>query len=156
MSSALATTTPRAPAATYEARLMGALAVDLRGTTAEFGTVPGSSAPFVITLGATSETGAVLFTHWGGRQPRAGTYEITSEPTPDGIQALVVTGSPTRPTGVFRARHGRLTISASGVRSIVARFEMDAVGFLASEPDHEDRELRVKGSFTASPSRPQP
>ena len=53
MSSALATTTLRAPAATYEARLMGALAVDLRGTTAEFGTVPGSSAPFVITLGAT-------------------------------------------------------------------------------------------------------
>ena len=64
-----------------------------------------------------------------------------------------MTGSPTRPTGVFRARHGRLTISASGVRSIVARFEMDAVGFLASEPDHEDRELRVKGSFTAPPSR---
>ena len=153
MSSALATTTPRAPASSYEAHLAGALELDLRGTTAEFGKVSGGTAPFVIILGAPSEAGALLFTHWEGRQPRAGTYEITPEPSPDGIQALVVTGSPTRPTGVFRARHGRLTISSSGVRSISAQFALEAVGFLASEPDREDRGLTVKGAFTASPSR---
>jgi hypothetical protein len=153
MSSALATTTPRPPAGTYEARVAGALALDLRGTTAEFGTPAASPTPFVITLGATSESGAVLFTHWEGRRPAAGTYEITADPSLDGIQALVVTGPPTRPTGVFWARRGRLTISSSGVRSISARFEMEVVGFLAGEPDHEDRELTVKGSFTASPSR---
>ena len=153
MSSALAIAPPRPSGPGYEARTAGALSVELRGETAEFGIATGSPGPFVITLGATSETGAVVFTRWDGRHPGPGTYEITAEPGADGVQALVVTGSPTRPTGVFRARQGSLTIARSGVRGISARFQMDAVGFTTAEPEREDRELSVKGSFTASPSR---
>jgi len=153
MSSSLAVAPPTGPAPAYEARLAGAMAVELRGATAEFGTAAGSPGPFVITLGATSEQGAVVFTRWDGSLLAPGTYAITSEPSGDGVQALVVTGSPTRPTGVFRARQGSMTITASGVRGISARFRMDAVGFIASEPEREDRELSVTGSFTASPAR---
>jgi hypothetical protein len=153
MSSSLAVTPPTRPVPTYEASLGGALTVALRGADAEFGAAPGSPGPFVITLGATSEQGAVVFTRWDGSRPGPGTYAITSEPRGDGIQALVVTGSPTRPTGVFRARQGSMTITSSGVRGISARFRMDAVGFIASEPEREDRELSVKGSFTAAPAR---
>jgi hypothetical protein len=36
---------------------------------------------------------------------------------------------------------------------MAGRFELDAVGFLAVDPNREDRTLRVKGSFTATPSR---
>jgi hypothetical protein len=153
MSSSLAVAPLTGPAPAYEARLAGAMAVELRGVTAEFGTAAGSPGPFVVTLGATSEHGAVVFTRWDGKRPGAGTYEITDEPATGGIQALVVTGSPARPTGVFRARQGSLTITTSGVRRLSARFQMEAVGFLAAEPEREDREVSVKGSFTASPSR---
>ncbi len=153
MSSSLAVAPPTRPTPAYQAHLAGAITLELRGATAEFGKAPGSPRPFVITLGATSETGAVLFTRWDGSRPGAGTYEVTPEPSAGGIQALVVTGSPTRPTGVFRARQGSLTITSSRVGRISARFQMDAVGFLASEPEREDRELSVKGSFTASPPR---
>jgi hypothetical protein len=129
------------------------MTVELRGTNVEFGTAPGSPGPFVITLGATSEHGAVVFTRWDGRRPGAGTYEITDEPAAEGIQALVVTGSPTRATGVFRARQGSVTITQSAARGISAHFQMDAAGFLVAEPDREDRGVSVKGSFSAAPSR---
>jgi hypothetical protein len=153
MSSALVITPGSPSAPDYEASLTGAMALELRGTTAEFGAVPGSPGPFVITLGATSERGAVLFTRWNGRQPGAGTYAITADPSEDGIQALVVTGSPTRPMGVFRAERGSLTVTRSGGQGISARFQMEAVGFTADAPEQEDRQLSVRGAFTASPSR---
>jgi hypothetical protein len=153
MSSSLAMSPPTPPTPAYEAHLTGALSLELRGATAEFGTAPGEPGPFVVTLGATSEEGALVFTRWDGSRPGAGTYQITDEPAAEGIQVLVVTGSPTRPTGVFRARHGSLTITSSGLRGLSARFQMDAVGFLASQPEREDRELSVRGSFAASPSR---
>ena len=153
MSSALVINPGLRPAPAYEATLTGAMALELRGTTAEYGAAPGSPEPFVITLGATGERGAIVFTCWDGRQPRVGSYAITAEPSPDGIQALVVIGPATRPTGVFRAERGSLVITRSGGQGISARFQMAAVGFTAAEPEQEDRRLSVRGAFTATPSR---
>ena len=150
--SATAVAMPEGPAS-YVAELHGAATATLRGT-AEFGQARGShDSPFVITLGARAEDGAVVLTRWDGSRPWAGEYRITESPSADGIQALVITGSTTRPTGVFRARRGTIAITSSSLRHMAGRFEMDAVGFLAAEPDREDRELRVRGSFTANPSR---
>lgn len=150
--SATAVAMPEAPAS-YVAELRGAATATLHGS-AEFGQARGShDGPFVITLGARAENGAVVLTRWDGTLPWAGEYRITAEPAQDGIQALVVTGSIERPTGVFRARSGRVAITSSSFRHMAGRFEMNAVGFLAAEPDREDRELRVRGSFTASPGR---
>jgi hypothetical protein len=146
--------TPAPLSAIYEAHVAGAVTAALRGT-GEFGPARGAegTGPWVLTLGANGEDGAVIFTCWSGRRPSPGSYEITAEPTLQGIQALVVTGSTARPTGVFRAQRGTVTITSSADQWMSGRFEMDAVGFLASEPDREDRGLTVKGTFTASPSR---
>ena len=61
----------------FEARTTGAKTLTLRGA-AEFGSVPNSSgeAPFVLALGATSATGAVLFTIPSGRRPEPGVYDL--------------------------------------------------------------------------------
>ena len=69
---------------------------------------------------------------------------------PDEILALVLTGSPTRPTGTFRGQAGWLVVTAASDRVITGRFHVDAIGFLAAEPQREDRHVTVDGSFSAA------
>ena len=136
----------------FEAYATGARTVALRGP-AEFGSVgrdAGSDA-FVLTLGANSPTGAFLFTRSNGVRPKPGVYPVSDDPA-EGIQALVVTGPATQPTGAFRARAGRLTIARSSADLIEGHFDIDAVGFEAADPAREDRELRLRGAFTAGPA----
>ncbi len=136
----------------FEAHTTGATALTLRGS-AEFGsvTVGGGAGPFVLTLGAQSPAGAVVFTRPGGGRLGPGTYRVT-EDSAGAVHALVVTGSPTRPTGAFRARGGTLTITRSRRDVIAGRFQMEAVGFEAADPADEDRMLSVRGSFIATPT----
>jgi len=136
----------------YEARLTGAATATLRGAVDRGGwPEDGRRAAFVITLGAYSDDGALVFSRWDGAQPEPGTYPITEEPTQDGLTALVVTGPPTRPGGVFRAERGTLTITHSSPDGLAGRFELEARGFGAAEPQRDDRELAASGSFTTSP-----
>jgi hypothetical protein len=136
----------------FEARTTGAKDLTLNGS-AEFGSVRGAagSGPFVLTLGAHSPTGAVLFTRADDIQPRPGGYQLSTDPS-KGIHALVVTGPPERPTGVFRARGGRLTITRSRGDLIEGRFDLAAVGFDVADPKDESRELVVHGTFRALPT----
>jgi len=136
----------------FEAHTSGAKVVALHGA-AEFGTVAAGdeSGPFVLTLGADSPDGAVLFTRRNGIRPEPGVYRLAAD-SADVIQALVVMGPPTRPTGAFRARSGTLTITRSRGDFIAGRFAIDAVGYEAADPADEDRALRVSGRFTATPS----
>lgn len=136
----------------FEAYATGARTLALHGP-AEFGSVDGAtgSGAFVLTLGANSPGGAVVFTRANGVRPEPGVYPLGEDPAL-GIQALVVTGSPTQPTGAFRARAGRLTIARSSGDLIEGHFDIDAVGFEAADPAGEDRELRLRGAFTAEPA----
>ena len=131
----------------FEAHTTGAKDLTLFGS-AEFGLVRGAdgSGPFVLALGAHSTTGAVLFTGADDVQPGPGVYRLSPEPD-KGIQALVVTGSPERPSGVFRARGRNLTITRSAGDLIEGRFDLVAVGFEAANPGDESRELVVQGTF---------
>ena len=135
----------------FVAQTAGAKALTLRGA-AEFGPVAGTAGtgPFVLTLGADSPTGAVVFTWAGGDRPEPGVYAVKEE-APAGVRALVVTGSPDRPTGAFRARAGTLTITRSTGQVIAGRFDLEAEGFEAADPTLEDRQLVVNGSFNARP-----
>lgn len=135
----------------FVAHTAGAEALTLRGA-AEFGPVDGAagSGPYVLTLGAESPTGAVVFTWAGGNRPEAGVYTVKEEAAA-GVRALVVTGPPTRPTGAFRARAGTLTITRSTDDVIEGRFELEATGFQAVDPAVEDRRLVVRGEFNARP-----
>jgi hypothetical protein len=137
----------------FEAHTAGTQALTLRGT-AEFGPVKGDegNGTFVLTLGSESPTGAVLFTSRNGALREPGVYALSVEPS-EGLQALVVTGPPSSPTGAYRAQSGTLTITRAREDALEGRFEIDAVGFEAARPAAEDRELVVRGTFTASPGR---
>lgn len=147
----LAASAPRA--SWFEARTTGARTITMSGT-AEFGdgAPEAAQAPFVISLGAQSSAGAVIFTRPGGGRLETGVYplEVDGERS---VQALVVTGSPTHPTGAFHARTGVLTITRSQDDLIEGRFDIDAVGFEASDPGDEGKVLVVRGVFTASPGK---
>jgi len=149
MAMTLAGSAPKA--SWFEARATGARTITMSGT-AEFGNgaPDAAQAHFVISLGAQSSAGAVIFTRPGGGRLETGVYPIGGE-GPQSLQALVVTGSPTHPTGAFHARTGVLTITRSQDDLIEGRFDIDAVGFEASDPGDEGKELGVRGGFTASP-----
>jgi hypothetical protein len=145
----LAASAPKA--SWFEARTTGARTITMSGT-AEFGDGASDAprAPFVISLGAQSSAGAVIFTRPAGGRLETGVYPLEVD-GPRSMQALVVTGSPTHPTGAFHARTGVLTITRSQGDLVEGRFDIDAVGFEASDPGDEGKELVVRGVFTASP-----
>jgi hypothetical protein len=120
---------------------------------AEFGavrTADSSPAAFVISLGASSRHGAILFTRKSGSPLKVGRYRVSERANEaDEILALVMTGSPARPTGVYWGRSGWLVVTAASGGNVTGHFEVDGVGFLAKEPSREDRSVSVTGSFSA-------
>jgi hypothetical protein len=131
----------------------GALTATPRGE-AEFGTVApmdGRPGSFSLSLGARSDDGAVLFSRASGARLSIGTYAISArDDGADDVRALVVTGSPTRPTGVFQARRGELVITSVSDSTIRGFFRLEATGFLADEPAREDRTVTAAGTFAAT------
>lgn len=140
----------------YLAEVRGDVVASASGD-AEFGAITagdGSSSGFTVSLGGRGRQSAILFTRRGGSPLAVGRYRISDAGSgADEIQALVVTGSPTRPTGVFRGRSGWLVITAASDRVLTGRFQVDGVGFLAVEPEVEDRPVNVAGWFSAASAR---
>jgi hypothetical protein len=136
----------------FEAYTSGARTMALRGK-ASYGTVGANgSGAFVVTLGANAPEGAVLFTRADGRALTPGVYPLDEGPA-RGVQALVVTGPATRPTGAYRARSGTLTIGGMRGDVLDGYFTIEAVGFAADSPSDEGQELQVRGAFSASRDR---
>ncbi len=136
----------------FEAYTSGARTVALRGK-ASYGTVgENGSGAFVVTLGANAPEGAVLFTRADGRALTPGIYPLADDPE-RGVQALVITGPATRPTGAYRARRGTLTIGGMRGDVLDGYFTIEAVGFAADSPANEGQELEVRGAFSASRDR---
>ena len=120
---------------------------------AEFGAVLNpdrSSGAFVVSLGVCGQQSAILFTRRLKTPLTMGRYRISERADGgDEILALVLTGSPTRPTGVFHGESGWLVVTAASDRLVAGRFQLDAIGFMAAEPRREDRHVNVTGSFSA-------
>ncbi|HKU60502.1 MAG TPA: hypothetical protein VJQ44_04730 [Gemmatimonadales bacterium] len=136
----------------FEAYTSGARSVALRGS-ASFGTVGDDGrGAFVVTLGAGSPEGAVLFTRADGRPLTPGSYALDEDPA-RGVQALVITGPASHPTGAYRARSGALTIAATRGDMLEGHFTIEAEGFAAEAPADEGQPLRVRGAFTATRDR---
>jgi len=131
----------------------GALTATPRGD-ATFGIVPavdGQPGVFSLSLGARGQDGAVLFSRASGARLSIGTYAVSArEDGADDIRALVVTGSPSQPTGVFQAQRGELVVTSVRDSTIRGYFRLDATGFVASEPDREDRTVTAAGTFAAT------
>jgi hypothetical protein len=121
---------------------------------AEFGPVPSGTAPssaFVVSLGGRGNQSAILFSRASGTPLGVGRYHISDRGDgTDEILALVMTGSATNPTGVFRGKSGWLIVTASSDHLLTGRFHVDGVGFVATEPEVEDRPMIATGSFSAT------
>jgi hypothetical protein len=132
---------------------------DVTGTAsgeAEFGAVQNpdrSPGAFVVSLGVCGEQTAILFTRRSGAALDVGRYRISAGADDENeVLALVLTGSPTRPTGVFSGEAGWLVVTAASARLTAGQFHIDAVGFTAAGPRREDRHVNVTGSFSATPA----
>ena len=116
-------------------------------------TADSSPAAFVISLGASSRDGAILFTRKSGTPLDVGRYRVSEGgDNADEILALAMTGAADRPTGVYWGRSGWLVVTAASSGNVTGHFEVDGVGFLANEPSREDRSVSVTGSFSAGGS----
>jgi hypothetical protein len=137
----------------FLAEMHGDLHVSPRGE-AKFGVVEGRDgrpSVFTLSLGADGADGSVLFTRTNGGRLFPGTYAIGGrDDGSDEIRALAMTGTATRPTGVFRGRSGYLIITSTTDNVIQGRFQFDATGFLASDPGNESRPMKATGMFTAT------
>lgn len=143
------TAVPARPSAMFEATLHGAVEGSPRGGGAEFGAVgSGNEGIFSLSLGTYSEQGAIVLSRSGTERPQAGVYPVRASQA--GFHGLVITGSPSAPTGVFRIERGNLTVTGSSPERLTGSFELHAVGFLADTPDREDREVLVSGTFSAT------
>jgi hypothetical protein len=137
----------------YLAEIHGDLHVSTRGE-AKFGlveAVDGTPAVFTLSLGANGSDGSVLFTRTNGTRFAPGTYSIGGRDNgADEILALIMTGSATRPTGVFRGKSGYLIVTSATDNVISGRFQVAGTGFIASNPDDESRPIKATGMFTAT------
>ena len=135
-------------ASAYDASIAGVVSQRASGA-AEFGAVGvGSERSWSLTLGGYSEQGAVVLTRSAPVQPGAGIYRVSESGAE--FHGLVVTGSPSHPTGVFRVARGSMTITSSTPDRIAGTFALHAVGFLATAPESDDQEITVSGSFPAT------
>jgi hypothetical protein len=113
---------------------------------------PTDAARSTISLGAESSSGSILFTRNSAELPAPGEYRIVDAVgnlAGDETWAMIVLGSPTSPTGAFRATSGTLRITTAADGRLVGSFELDAVGFLAERPDDDSLAIKVTGTFDA-------
>jgi len=141
----------------FHAEVRGAVATSASGD-AEFGAVENadrSPGAFVVSLGVCSDQGAILFTRRNGTPLGVGRYRISEAADgADEILALILTGSASRPTGVFRGQSGWLIVTEASERLLAGWFQIDGVGFRAAEPERDDRRVSATGSFSAAAARP--
>jgi hypothetical protein len=147
--------TPSETPASFEAAMAGALTSRVAGD-GEFGVADShEGSVFSIALGATGNDGAILLSRTGAQLPSSGSYRLTEWDSAADAQwhGLIITGSPSHPSGVFRVTKGTITITSASTERMVGTFEMQAAGFLAEDMDNESRTLTVSGAFNAKRER---
>jgi hypothetical protein len=141
----------------FRAEVRGAVAISASGD-AEFGAVQNhdhSPGAFVVSLGVCSDQGAILFTRTNRTPLGVGRYRISEAADgADEILALILTGSASRPTGVFRGQSGWLIVTKASERLLAGWFQIDGAGFRAAEPERDDRRVSATGSFSAAAASP--
>ena len=144
---------PSTARSTFSAEIAGDVNTLASGA-ARFGTSGGTAdvpAVFTISLGADGTQGSVLFTRRDGDRLTPGRYRVSDLDGEVGtVRALVMTGSASKPTGVFQGTSGTLVIASASDREMRGTFRINAEGFLASAPEIEGRPVRVAGEFTAT------
>jgi hypothetical protein len=155
LAAALLAVVPTAPPddAHFAFAARGAVTLTASGQ-ATFGELPATvelPEAFSITLGAESGTGALVLMQREGATPLAGRYAVREfgHGTAADFSAVFVAGSPSAPRGVFRGESGVVTITATRPGRVDGTFRIEARGFLADDPDRDDRRVTLTGSFVA-------
>jgi hypothetical protein len=126
------------------------------GGPAVFGVNQSSGSGYSISLGATDERGAVVLSRLRNGRPVPGTYAVTrfqdGPESPWELHAFIALGPVEKALGAFHAVSGSVTITSSTPSRITGYYTMRAIGWLATEPEDETREIRLSGNFEAAPS----
>jgi hypothetical protein len=125
----------------------GAVKLAVQSDEARYGTITTAEdgvTLVVISLGATSAEGAVTLTMAANRVLPNQRYAVGRQ-----VSALVVAGGPEHPTGAFHGETGWVTITTVENGRIAGEFELRARGFLATDPQDENRWVAVRGQFEA-------
>jgi hypothetical protein len=156
MLAAMAIALPASRAPFFTLGAGGAVNLSLVGEEARYGMAPAAvdgQSVLTISLGATSAEGSLTLSMVGDGLPAPGRYPVrTWEERRAGgtqMQALFVAGSPEHPTGAFRGESGWVTITDAAPGRIAGRFEIEARGFTAADPENENRRVTVRGAFDA-------
>jgi hypothetical protein len=141
---------PADPISTYQLGVHGAVEVTATGRT-EHGPAGTPEEPYyTITLGGPEGVAAVVFTSAGAEPPPVGAYPVRERGLGEsGFSALIITGRPSHPSGVFHVQSGTITIVAATPERLAGRFELRATGFLTESPADDTREVVAEGSFAA-------
>lgn len=149
---ALALTVQSAP--NYTLRSTGAIRLDAAGHEARYGMTPSAvrgRPVLTLTLGGDTAAGAIHLSLPGGRLPTPGRYPIRAswETPATAFHASFMAGTAEHPLGWFEGEVGTVTITEAGGGHIAGSFEIEARGFLGSDPANEDRRVTVRGRFDA-------
>jgi len=142
----------------------GAVALAYSSDEARYGTVPaafdGDRPLLTISLGATSAEGSLTLMLSGDQLPPKGRYPVhPGEDRGAGahyFRAFFAAGTPEQPVGAFHGESGWVVITDSIPGRISGEFEIVARGFLATDLNHENRWVTVRGRFEARGDRERP
>jgi hypothetical protein len=138
------------PHSTYELRVRGAITVTATGSVEAGPAGTPQEQYYTIALGGPDGAAAVVFTKAGASRPQVGVFRVGEhELGKGGFRALVITGMPAHPSGVFNVESGTITITAATPEQLTGRFELRAVGFLTESPADDNRSVTALGSFAA-------
>ncbi len=134
----------------FTLQLSGAVSLAASGRVEQGSTGRGPQSYYTITLGGREGGAAVVFTRRTPEPPTAGRYLVgEGQLMNDGFSALIITGPPSHPTGVFEVQHGVLRLAGLGPDRLAGEFELHAAGFLEESPGQDDWELTARGRFTS-------
>jgi hypothetical protein len=144
----------------FTLRSAGAVDLHAEGHEARYSVLPDAvrNRPVImISLGATSSTGALQLTVLGDRPPAPGRYPVRSSwdelPTdPTAFHASFMPGTVERPLGWYHGDSGWVTITGAQGDRLAGTFEVHASGFSAADPLDEEQRVTVQGSFDATAS----
>lgn len=145
-------TTDARPEFTLE--LTGAVALRTAGRV-EHGSTGNAAEPwYTITLGGRDGAAAVVFTRRTPIPSGPGRYLVgEGQLASDGFSALIITGPPSHPTGVFQVQHGVLRLVNAGSSQLSGEFELHAAGFLSEAPEQDEWAITARGRFNADDDR---
>lgn len=149
---AMACQGPDGPSSHYAFDVAGAVRARAVGC-AEAGDVGTVQDPyFSISLGGLEGDAAVVLTRAGWEPQVRGDLAVGELPfrAGTGYGGLIVTGTPSHPSGVFRVQSGSLRFTHVTADRLAGEFELKAHGYLTHSPHEVARTVTARGRFTTT------